>query len=284
MAELKHVFLGEMDEHSIKDIGDSLENYLSIADSVIDVITATREELGIKPGLPLKTVAVKSKDDKVRDALEKLRVPFLSQVNAKELVIVEPGHEWEGLKLDLVLERDIIHKAYKAQASKVEGLLRYQSPWKIKDAIEKDGEYTIGVEGYPVKITTEMLQFKLSTPENIVEKEFESGMIYIDKELTEEMKVEGLAGDLIEHIIGMRRDLNISDEDFIETQIYVEDRLAEQLEKFKELITLKTHSYAVEFPFDNIFEEGASGYYALEKDLDGYTAWIGIVVVEIEEG
>jgi hypothetical protein len=283
MAELKHVFLGEMDDHAIREIGDSLESYLSIADDVIDVIKAAREELNIKPGVPLKTVAVKSPDDKIRDALDKLRTPFLAQVKAKELVIVPPGHEWEGLKLDLVLDRDIIHRAYKAQASKVEGLLRYQSPWKIKDSIEKDGEYTIGVEGYPVKITTEMLEFKLSTPETVFEKEFSGGIIYIDKELTEEMKTEALAEELIEHIMGMRSELNISDQDFIETQIYVDDKTAEKLEKFKEYITVKTHSYAVEFPFDNIFEGGASGYYAVEKEINGMTAWIGIVVVELEE-
>jgi isoleucyl-tRNA synthetase len=161
--------------------------------------------------------------------------------------------------------------------------LRYQSPWKIKDSIEKDGEYTIGVEGYPVKITAEMLEFKLSTPETVFEKEFSGGIVYIDKELTEEMKTEALAEELIEHIMGMRSELNISDQDFIETQIYVDDKTAEQLEKFKEYITVKTHSYAVEFPFDNIFEGGASGYYAVEKEINGMTAWIGIVVVELEE-
>ena len=229
-------------------------------------------------------MAVKSPEESVRDALDKLKIPLLNKVNAKELIVIKPGHEWEGLKLDLVLNRDIIHKAYKQQASKVEGLLRYQSPWKIKDTIEKGGEYTIGVEGYPVKITAEMLEFKLSTPENVVEKEFESGIIYLDKELTEEMKAEGLAEELIEHVMGMRRELNISDQDFIETQIYVDDKTAEQLEKFKEHITAKTHSYAVEFPFDNIFEEGASGYYAVEKEIGGLSVWIGIVVVELEEG
>jgi isoleucyl-tRNA synthetase len=284
MEELKHAFLREMDDHLIRDIGDSLENYLSIADNIIEVIMQTREEQGLKAGIPLKTVAVKSPDEKVRDALDKLKMPFLNKVNAKELLVIQPGREWQGLKLELVLDRDIIHKAYKAQASKVEGLLRYQSPWKIKDSIEKGGEYTIGVEGYPVKITAEMLEFKLSTPENVVEKEFEGGMIYLDKELSEEMKAEGLAGELIEHIMGMRKELNISDQDYIETQIFVDDKTAEQLEKFKEHITSKTHSYAVEFPFDNIFEGGASGYYAVEKEIDGTTAWIGIVVVELAEG
>ncbi|UCF07620.1 MAG: hypothetical protein JSW28_08230 [Thermoplasmata archaeon] len=283
MEDLKSAFMGEMDDHMIKDIGDSLEDYLAITDKVIDVVLQAREEQEIKPSMPIKKVAVKSQKEPVRDALEKLRAPFLSKVNAKELDIVAPGTEWDGLKLELTPERDIIHKAYKQQASKVEGLLRYQSPWKIKNSIEKTGEYTLGVEGYPVKITSEMLKFKISIPENIVEKEFDSGVIYIDKEMTEEIKAESLAEELITHIIGLRRECSINDEDYIETQIFVDDKLAEQLESWKQHIASKTHSYMVEFPFDNIFEEGVSGYYAVQREIDGQTAWIGIVVVELEE-
>ncbi|UCG70563.1 MAG: hypothetical protein JSV09_05975, partial [Thermoplasmata archaeon] len=180
MEELRHAFLRDMDERLIRDIGESLENYLVIVDRIIKVILKMREELNLKPSIPIKKVAIKSPDETVRDALNKLRSQFLNMVNAKDLEIIRPDTEWEGLKLELIPKRDTITRAYKQQASKVETLLRYQSPWKIKRAIEKAGEYTLGVEGYPVKITAKMLEFKLSTPENVVVNEFDSGTIYLD--------------------------------------------------------------------------------------------------------
>jgi len=204
-------------------------------------------------------------------------------VNAKNLEIIEPDMEWEGLKLELIPKRDVITHAYKQQASKVETLLKYQSPWKIKRALEKAGEYTLGVEGYPVKITSKMLDFKLSIPDNVVAKEFDGGTIYLNKELTDEMKKEGIAEELIEHINGMRKELNINDEKYIETQVVVPDKIAELLESWKEHIASKTRSYALEFPFENIFESGVSGYYVVEREIGGEKATIGIVVVEWEE-
>jgi tetratricopeptide (TPR) repeat protein len=281
--ELMHAYLGDMDEHLIRDIGDSLEHYLTIVDNIIKLILTTREELEIKATTPIKVVAIKSPDRSMRDALNKLKIPFLSKVNAKNLEIIEPDMEWEGLKLELIPKRDVITHAYKQQASKVETLLKYQSPWKIKGALEKAGEYTLGVEGYPVKITSKMLDFKLSIPDNVVAKEFDGGTIYLNKELTDEMKKEGIAEELIEHINGMRKELNINDEKYIETQVVVPDKIAELLESWKEHIASKTRSYALEFPFENIFESGESGYYVVDREIGGEKATIGIVVVEWEE-
>lgn len=283
IEELKQAFLTDMDDHMVRDIGDSLENYLTIADDIIKFILVIRDELGIKNTTPIKRLAIKSQDEHVKDAVTKLRTPILKKVNAKELEVVEPDKDWQGLKLEVIPNRDTIIYAYKQQASKVESLLKHQSPWKIKNALEKTGEYTLGVEGYPVKITQKMLEFKLSVPENIVVKEHERGTIYIDRELTEEMKSESIAEELIEHIIDMRTTLNIGEEDYIETQVLVEDKTVELLEKFKDHIASKTLSYALEFPFENIFENEESGYYVEEREIGGKKATIGIVVVEWEE-
>ncbi len=281
---LKHAFLGDMDEHLIRDIGDSLENYLSMADNVIKIVLDVREEEGIKSTIPVKVVAIKSPDATLREAIHKLKTPFLAKVNAKNVEILGTDKEWEGLKLELIPNREVITHAYKQQASKVETLLKYQSPWKIKNAIENAGEYTLGVEGYPVKITSKMLAFKLSIPENIVVKEFDGGTIYLDKELTEEMKAEGIVEELIKHINEMRKELNIKEEDYIETQVLIGDKTAELLESRKDQIASKTNSYVVEFPFDNIFESEESGYYVAEREIGGEKATIGIVIVEWEEG
>jgi tetratricopeptide (TPR) repeat protein len=283
MAELKHAFLRDMDEHYINEMGDNLDMYLRIADKITKVISDTRTEMEIKPTLPLQVVAIKSKDHMVRDAIKRLRDPLTGRINSKRIEILDPEKDWQGLNLELIPNKEIIHTAYKAQASKVISLLKHQSPWKIKGSLEKTGEYTLGVEGYPVKITAKMMDFKISTPENIIVKEFEETTIYIDKTVTEEIKAEGIAEELIALINNMRSELNVRDEDYIETQVFVADKTAELLESMKERIELKTRSYAVEFPFENIFEEGVSGYYTTEADIGGEKATVGIVVVEWEE-
>jgi hypothetical protein len=284
IAELKQSYLKDMDEIYIDDMGENLEMYLRIADKVTKVVSNAREELEIKSTIPIKDVAIKSKDHKVRDAVRKLKEPLMHRTNAKNIEVLDPGKEWRGMKLELIPNKEIIHTAYKAQASKVISLLKHQSPWKIKQSLEKSGEYTLGVEGYPVTITAKMMEFKISTPENVTVKEFEESTIYINHEITNEIKAEGIAEELIALINGMRKELNVRSDEYIETQVFVPDKMAELLEEFKDRITSKTRSYAVEFPFENILEGEDSGYYVTESEIEGEKAVIGIVVVEWEEG
>ncbi len=283
MAELKQSFLSDLDEQYIEDMGDNVEIYLRIADTIAKEITAARKELGLKKSLPLKDIAIKSKDSKVRNAAKQLKVPLLHRLNVKNIVVLEPDKEWTGLNLELIPNREIIHTAYKAQASKVISLLKHQSPWKIKESLEKSGEYTLGVEGYPVKITEKMMDFKVSVPENVIVKDFEETTIYINYEVSEDLKVESISEEIIDLINSMRSELQVREDDYIETQIFVGDKMAEMLEGFKDRITSKTKSYAVEFPFENILEGDDSGYYVMETEIDGEKVVIGIVVVEWEE-
>jgi hypothetical protein len=283
MEELKDAFLTDVEEHVIRDLGDSLENYLTIIDSIIVTISEMKKDSEFNDANPVRTVVIKSADEEVRDALTKLRIPFQKKAMTKDLKILDQNMEWEGLDLQLVPQMNIINRVYKQQASKVMTLLRYQSPWKIKESIEKEGEYTLGVEGYPVKITQAMLEFKLSIPDNVIKMDFDKGTIYMDIEVTQEMKTEGLAGELIKQINDMRSELNLKEEDYIETQVFVPDKTAEILEGQKELIAKKTRSYAIEFPFDNIFESGDLGYYVSEREVGGEKAVIGIVLVEWDD-
>jgi hypothetical protein len=115
-----------------------------------------------------------------------------------------------------------------------------------------------------------------------VVKKFKGGTVYINKKLTDELKAEGIAGELIEHINGMRRIYNVKDNDYIETQILIGDKIAEILENQKEHIASKTRSKTVEFPFETIFE-GDSRYHVIEQEIEGEKVSIGIVVVELEE-
>ncbi len=278
--ELRFASVKDMDEHLIAMIGDNLGDYIRMADKVIKGILTMRGELGINVNIPIKNVAIRSQNEEVRDAVTKLKIPLLKEVNAKNLEVVTPGEDWRGLKLELNLNRDLMVPAFKQHASKVETLLKYQSPWNIKKSIENDGIYTLGLEGSYLDITPDMLTIVMSIPETVSFKDFDFGTIYIDKELTEELRIEGISNDIIEHINEMRKEIEIKDEDYIETKIVADDRTVERLGGSKEHIALKTHSYGVELPTENIFEDGDSGYKVTGLEGDGGKISIGIALIE----
>ncbi|UCE36245.1 MAG: hypothetical protein JSW00_11975 [Thermoplasmata archaeon] len=188
--KLTYAVLGDMYNQIAMELGDNVSEYMKELEGFIRSVLETREEMGMKSDDTLKSVVIKPNNEKMGEILNKLKTQFLTKVNAEELEVVEPGQEWEGIKLEMEIERDMIATAFTTQATKIHMLLNLQSPQKIKNILKEKGEYTLGVEGYPVTIVPEMLRFKTVTPDNIKIKDLEGGTVYINKEFIKKVDSE----------------------------------------------------------------------------------------------
>jgi hypothetical protein len=186
--KLVYAVMGDMYKHLSLEMGDTVSEYVNDLEDFIRSILEVRKELGVESDEVLKSVVIKPNKDKTAEVLNKLRTPFLDKVKAENLEVVEPDEEWEGIKLNMDMDKELIAVTFKAQSTKIQMLLRMQPPQKIKKIIEEKGEYTLGVEGYPVTITPAMLTFKEITPENFEIREIESGMLYIEKEVIKSIR------------------------------------------------------------------------------------------------
>ncbi|UCG68325.1 MAG: hypothetical protein JSV09_10955 [Thermoplasmata archaeon] len=174
--------LGDMYKHLSLELGDHFQEHMNDLNGFIRTILEVREELGLESDEILKSVAIKPKNDKTAEILNNLKLSFLTKVKADSLEVVEPDKEWEGIKLQMDMDKENITATYTTQAAKIQMLLRLQPPELIKKVLEEKGEYTLGVEGYPITIVPDMLSFRVVTPENFEIKETEGGMVYIEKE------------------------------------------------------------------------------------------------------
>jgi hypothetical protein len=182
--KLVHAVMGDMYKHLSMELGDSVQEFAEELEIFIRTVMETREKLGMNQDDMLKCVVIKPHNDRTGEVLNKLKTEFLSKVKADDLNVVEPGTEWEGIKLIMDQNKDLIATTFKTQAPKVMMLLKLQSPQKIKQIFEEKGRYSLGVEGYIVTITPEMLSFRISTPDNFEIIELDNGIVYIDKEFT----------------------------------------------------------------------------------------------------
>lgn len=180
---LVYAVMGDMYKHLSMELGDSVHEFAEELEIFIRAVLETREGLGMGADDILKSVAIKPYNEKTGEVLTKLRTEFLSKVKAEDLEVVKPDEEWEGIKLTMEPNTDLIATTFKTQATKVMMLLNLQSPLKIKQILEEKGEYSLGVEGYMVTITPEMMTFRTSTPENFEIRELENGVVYIDREI-----------------------------------------------------------------------------------------------------
>jgi hypothetical protein len=146
--------------------------------------------MGLKSDEFFKSVVVNPNKEKTADVLNKLKTHFLEKVKAEDLEVVEPNKQWSEIKLKMQLNNDVISTTFTTQATKIQTLLKFQDPQKIKAILQEKGEYTLGIEGYPVTITAEMLEFKLVYPDNIEIRELDSGTMYISKEVIKNIESE----------------------------------------------------------------------------------------------
>ncbi|MEW6070001.1 MAG: DUF5915 domain-containing protein, partial [Candidatus Thermoplasmatota archaeon] len=83
--------------------------------------------------------------------------------------------------------------------------------------------------------------------EKCIEMKFTYGTVYIDAEITPELKSEGLAREVVRRIQTMRKELNLNIEDYIETWVDASEELASVTEKWSDYIKRETRSKAINF-------------------------------------
>ncbi|MDD5050068.1 MAG: DUF5915 domain-containing protein, partial [Methanoregulaceae archaeon] len=124
-----------------------------------------------------------------------------------------------------------IGPVFKGEAQKVIEVLKEADSAMVRAGISA-GDCVVG--GYA--ISPDMVEFLEKIPENLVAAEFPSGWVYVDVTLTEELKAEGYAREIIRRVQDMRKELDLRVEEKIEASIRVED------EKVLKLVaTMKEH-------------------------------------------
>jgi isoleucyl-tRNA synthetase len=166
---------------------------------------------------------------------------------------------------------EVIGPVFRQWASKIAALLQYQSARRIKEGIEA-GDYSLGIEGQQVKIMPNMVSFMETVPKGVLSEEFSGGLIYLDTEITDEIRSEGFAKEMIRRIQEMRKEMNLEVDEEIHTKIKISDELYDILEGQKDFIARETRSQNLDF----ISEELTEGYI-VEWNAEGESFTISIV-------
>jgi hypothetical protein len=218
----------------LKELGELAEStefrgHVAMISEIVQCVTQARKDLELSPNAPISVVAIKPTDDASTTVISDFKRVIQDHLRAKELILIPPDEDWEGLDLEIIVNSDKIVELYPQWSRKIQMLLKSQSPWKIKAGLDK-GTYGLGIEGQKVSIDTSMVTYEISVPEHVAEYEFGMGKVYIDKTQTEELRAEGYAGVIIEEIEKTKEEAGIDGEDPLEIKICVSDELKTLLE------------------------------------------------------
>ena len=191
-------------------IDSALENRMGLAQQATSMVLALRRKVNIKVRQPLAKLMIPVVDDAQREALEQVKSLILSEVNVKtmEFVDADSGVLVKRVKPDFKKLGPKFGKQMKTVAAVLAGL---DTP--AINRLERDGSIRINldsseatVEAADVEIISEDIPGWLVANEG-------SLTVALDIVVSDELKREGIARDIINRVQNIRkeRDYNITD-------------------------------------------------------------------------
>jgi isoleucyl-tRNA synthetase len=233
---------------------------MGVVKRVVELGRALRERVGLKIRQPLRALHVRTSEPQ---ALRLLAEPFakdlvLGELNVKtlgslaaddgELCTLRPKANFRTLGKRL-------GPAMKSAAAAIERL----SPAAIaalrsggNAAIEADGRtFEIGPEDVHISVETRA-GFDVETDGRII--------VFLDTELDDELRAEGLAREVINRVNGLRKDSGLAVEDRIRLRFaaVVDDLLRHALSTRQDLIRAETLAVDLSVADDELTEEGTT--------------------------
>jgi tetratricopeptide (TPR) repeat protein len=253
----------------LKELGELAEStefrgHIAMISEIVQSVTQARKDLDLGQTFPISLVAIKPDDEDSTTVISDFKRVIQDHLKAKELLVIPPGDEWEGLDLEIEVNVDKIVEVYPQWSRKIQMLLKSQSPWKIKAGLDK-GTYGLGIEGQKVSIDKNMVTYEVSVPDHVAEYKFGKGTIYIDKTQTEELLAEGYASEIIEEIGKTREEAGIEEENPVEIKICVSEELKTLLEDWIDDII--TEVKCTEFKFRPSDYQGDGESHSVEMRL-----------------
>lgn len=198
-------------------IDPALEQRMELAQKISSMILSVRKKEKLNVRQPLQKIRIPILDSEFRQHVEAVKDVILAEVNVKELEFVteEEAHIVKNLKLNF----KTLGKKCGKHMKTVQAYANDHGPLIISE-IEKNGQFRMNVEGDEILLETEDVEI---IPVDIPGwKVANSGQITValDVTISNSLKDEGLARELVNRIQNMRKDsgLNVTDKILVKIQ------------------------------------------------------------------
>ena len=208
-----------VDENAI-DV--DLEERMSIAQKVSSMVLSLRKKENIKVRQPLQKIMVPVLDQDFARRIEAVKDLILSEVNVKELELLE---DTTGVLVKKIKPNfKTIGKKY---GKHMKAIIAITNQWSQDDiiAVDKNKGWTGVIEGESIALETE--DFEISTddiPGWLVATEG-NYTVALDETVSPALKNEGIAREFVNRIQNLRKESGLEVTDRIELQIKSDDKI-----------------------------------------------------------
>lgn len=224
-------------------IDKDLEERMQMAQDVSSMVLALRRKVNIKVRQPLQTIMVPIVDAHQQESIEAVKALILNEVNVKELKFVDntAGILVKKIKPDFKKLGPRYGKIMKALAAAIQVMSQDEI-----NAFEKAGTFTLTVEGQEAVIERADVEIiSEDIPGWLVANEGRL-TVALDITVTEELRKEGLARELVNRIQNLRKSNGFDITDKISVTVLSNDVTDEAIRDFNSYIANQVLAVSVE--------------------------------------
>lgn len=262
------VHLAEFPAYDAQYVDKALEDNMDTAQKVSSMVLALRRKVSIKVRQPLSKIIIPVLDPAIKSQVEAVQGLILSEVNVKELEFIDDttGVITKRIKPNF----KTLGPRYGKQMKQISALVAAFSQNDIAQ-LERTGAWSANIDGVEVNATAE--DFEITSedmPGWLVATEGKL-TVALDITVTEELRREGVARELVNRIQNLRKDNGFEVTDKINVTLAGNDEVRGAVESFGSYIAGQTLAENV------VFTDNTSTGGFFDADLDGENVHIKIV-------
>ena len=227
------VHLAKFPEYKEDMIDKELEVRMQMAQDVTSMVLALRRKVNIKVRQPLQCIMIPVVDEEQRAHIEAVKALIMSEVNVKDIKFVDgaAGVLVKKVKCDFKKMGPKFGKQMKAVAAAVAEM----SQEAIAE-LEKNGSYTLQLDGTDVLVeATDVEIFSEDIPGWLVANEGKL-TVALDVTVTEELRREGIARELVNRIQNIRKSSGLEITDKIKITLSKNQQTDDAVNEYKDYI------------------------------------------------
>ena len=227
------VHLAKFPEYEEEMIDKELEVRMQMAQDVTSMVLALRRKVNIKVRQPLQCIMIPVVDEEQRAHIEAVKALIMSEVNVKDIKFVDgaAGVLVKKVKCDFKKMGPKFGKQMKAVAAAVAEM----SQEAIAE-LEKNGSYTLQLDGTDVLVeATDVEIFSEDIPGWLVANEGKL-TVALDVTVTEELRREGIARELVNRIQNIRKSSGLEITDKIKITLSKNQQTDDAVNEYKDYI------------------------------------------------
>ena len=231
-GELDSVHLEKFPVANMSLVNTDLEQRMEIAQRITTIVLALRRKESLKVKQPLQTLMIPPVDEAQRLAIESVKQIFLQEVNVKEVKFVEgQGVLVKKVKCNFRTMGKKFGKLMKGVAAQMDALSQEQIA-----QLEKDGVITINVEGQDLTVEAADVDIISEDIPGWLMGNEGNLTVALDITLTDELRNEGMARELVNRIQNIRKKSGLEITDRIRVSIEPNEAATKAVEAFGDYI------------------------------------------------